>query len=412
VRRLRRLSDEIGGAYFWLALAVVGWLVRSVPLALVGTLGALSALALYFWARVSLVGVSYRRRIDRTRAMCDERITLEIEIVNDKLLPISWLQIEDEVPSLLEIEGGTVVSHPGFVGTLVHLVPLLPYQRIRSRLTLIATHRGEFTFGPAKLSSGDPVGLRERSALTEGLEHLLVYPKVFALSPAGIVSRALLGDLRSRRELLYDPSRTAGVREYRVGDPLRFVDWRATARSTSLLVREFEPSVTPRIAVFLDFSDPTIGLASVDSPELEFAISVAASLLADLASRKVAVGLFSSGSIAGGPVAVPVSTSPAALPAMLESLARARPSGGARFAQVLNDVGQTLQRGTSVVVVALRFSTASLAAIAELRRRNSVTAIWVGTEHVTPPAIELFDALLQARYTGDWQQRQVLELTR
>ena len=135
----------------------------------------------------------------------------------------------------------------------------LPYQRIRSRLTVIATHRGEFTFGPAKLSSGDPVGLRERSALTEGLEHLLVYPKVFALSPAGIVSRALLGDLRSRRELLHDPSRTAGVREYRVGDPLRFVDWRATARSTSLMVREFEPSVTPRVAVFLDFSDPTIG---------------------------------------------------------------------------------------------------------------------------------------------------------
>jgi uncharacterized protein (DUF58 family) len=412
VRCLRRLNDEIGGAYFWLALAIVGWLVRSVPLALVGTLGALSALALYFWARVSLVGVSYRRRIDRTRAMCDERIALEIEILNDKLLPISWLQIEDEVPSLLEIEGATVVSHPGFVATLVHLVPLLPYQRIRSRLTVIATHRGEFTFGPAKLSSGDPVGLRERSALVEGLEHLLVYPKVFALSPADIVSRALLGDLRSRRELLYDPSRTAGVREYRVGDPLRFVDWRATARSTSLLVREFEPSVTPRIAVFLDFSDPTIGLASVDSPELEFAISVAASLLADLASRKVAVGLFSSGTVAGGPVAVPVSTSPAVLPAMLESLARARPSGGARFAQVLGDVGQTLQRGTSVVVVALRFSAGSLAAIAELRRHNSVTAIWVGTEHVAPPAIELFDALLQARYTSDWQQRQVLELTR
>ena len=412
MRRLRRLHDEIGGAYFWLALAVVGWLVRSVPLALVGTLGALSALALYFWARLSLVGVSYRRRVDQSRAMFDERITLEIEIVNDKLLPISWLQIEDEIPSLLAIEGGTVLSHPGFVDTLVHLVPLLPYQRIRSRLTVVATHRGEFTFGPAKLSSGDPVGLRERSALAEGVEHLLVYPKVFALAPAGIISRALLGDMRSRREFLSDPSRTAGVREYRVGDPIRFVDWRATARSTSLLVREFEPSVTPRVAVFLDFSDPTIGLASVDSPELEFAISVAASLLGDLASKKVAVGLFSSGTVSGGPVAVPLSTSPAALPEMLEALARAKPSVGARFAQVLNEVGPTLQRGTSVVVVGLRYSAASLASISELRRHNSVTAIWVGTERVTPPAIELFDALLQARYASDWQQRQVLELTR
>jgi uncharacterized protein (DUF58 family) len=412
VRHLRRLHEEIGSAYFWLALAVVGWLARSVPLALVGTLGTLSALALYFWARLSLVGVSYRRHIDRTRAMCDERMTLEIEIVNDKLLPISWVQIQDEVPSLLAIEGGTVVPHPGFVATLVHVVPMLPYQRIRSRLTVIATHRGEFTFGPAKLSSGDPVGLRERSVLADGLEHLLVYPKVFALAPAEIVSRALLGELRSRRELLYDPSRSAGVREYRVGDPLRFVDWRATARSTSLMVREFEPSVTPRVAVFLDFSDTTMGLASVDSPELEFAISLAASLLADLTSRKVAVGLFSSGTVAGGLVAVPLSTSPVALPTMLEALARARPASGGRFPQVLSDVGPTLQRGTSIVVVALRYTPASLAAIAELRRRNSVIAIWAATEHVSPPAREAFDALLQARYASDWQQRQVLELSR
>jgi len=412
VRRLARLHDEIGGAYFWLALAVVGWLVRSVPLALVGTLGALSAAALYFWARLSLTGVSYRRRLERSRAMCDERITLEIEIVNDKLLPLSWLHIEDEVPSLLSFEGGTVLSNTGFVDTLVHLVPMLPYQRIRSRLTIVATHRGEFIFGPAKLSSGDPVGLRQRSALAEDLARLLVYPKVFPLAPAEIMSKALLGDLRSRREILHDPSRTAGVREYRVGDPLRFVDWRATARSTAILVREFEPSVTPRVAVFLDCSDPTLGLASVDSPGLEFAISIAASVVSDLCARKVAVGLFSSGTVAASPIAVPLSTSPAALPAMLEALARARPAGGGRFAQVLSVVGDTLQRQTSVVAIGVNYSESAIAAIGELRRRNSVIGIWVATEGATPPPAELFDVLLQARFASDWQQRQVLELSR
>jgi uncharacterized protein (DUF58 family) len=410
--RLRRLDEEIGSAYIWLVLAVVGWLVRSVSLALVGTLGSLSAVALYFWARMSLVGVSYHRHLDRSRAMCGERVTLEIEIVNDKLLPISWLHVEDEVPSLLSIEGGTVLSGSGFVGTLVHLLPMLPYQRIRSRLTVIATHRGEFTFGPASLSSGDPVGLRRRSEVAEDVGHLLVYPNVFALAPAGIISRALLGEERSRGGLLHDPSRTAGVREYREGDPLRLVDWRATARSASILVREFEPSVTPRVAVFLDFNDPTFALGSVDSPELEFSISVAASVVADLASRKVATGLFSSGASSHGAIAFPLSTSPAALPAMLEALARARPSTVARFAQVLSTAGGILQRGTNVVVVALNFSESVLGVIAELRRRNSVMAIWVATERGTPPPAVVFDALFQARYSGDWQQRQVLELTR
>jgi hypothetical protein len=65
-----------------------------------------------------------------------------------------------------------------------------------------------------------------------------------------------------------------------------------------------------------------------------------------------------------------------------------------------------------VVVVALNFSESVLDVIAELRRRNSVTAIWVATERGTPPPAVVFDALFQARYSGDWQQRQVLELTR
>ena len=86
--------------------------------------------------------------------------------------------------------------------------------------------------------------------------------------------------------MLIDPSRVAGVREYRMGDPLRFVDWRATARSTMILVREFEPSVTPRVAVFLDFKNPTLNLNIVDAPELEFTVAVAASIVTELVARE------------------------------------------------------------------------------------------------------------------------------
>ena len=408
--RFGAVRAEVGVAYLWLVVVVVGWWIGSFALALVGVLGIVCAAALWLWDRECLAGVSYRRTLGQRRANFGERVEFDVEVVNDKLLPISWLRAEDDVPSLLQIDGGTVLVTHSYVDTLVHLFPMLPYQRIRSHLSVLAVHRGEFIFGPVKVSSGDPVGLRTRTFVTADIDHLLVYPKVFALAPASITSRALLGAARARDEVLIDPSRVAGVREYRTGDPLRFVDWRATARSTSILVREFEPSVTPRVAVFLDFKNPTLNLNIVDAPELEFTVAVAASIVTELVGRKVVTGLYSSGAVAGGPFAIPPSSSPAVLPAMLEALARAVPASGARFSELLVSQISSLQRGTSVVLVASEFSEQTRVAVAELRRHHSVTAVWIEIEGAVAPTPTMADVVLRARYSDDWQHRQVLEL--
>ena len=69
----------------------------STPLAIIGVLGALTTGAL-LRQRECLVGVTYRHKLSETRATFDGRVTLEIEIVNDKLLPLSWLRAEEVVP--------------------------------------------------------------------------------------------------------------------------------------------------------------------------------------------------------------------------------------------------------------------------------------------------------------------------
>jgi uncharacterized protein (DUF58 family) len=410
MRSLRKLDHALYVGLVWFALAVTGWSLRSAPLAIIGVLGALTTGAMYLWQRECLVGVTYSHRLSQTRAMFDERVTLEIEIVNDKLLPLSWLRAEEDVPSALSIEGGDIISGRDYVNTLVHVLPMLPYQRARRRLTVVCNRRGEHTFGPALVSSGDPIGLRARSGLVSDRQYLLVYPKVFALAPTSVVSWVLIGEVRSRFELLEDPSRAAGVREYRAGDPLRYVDWRATARRTALLVRQFEPSVSLRVALFVDFRVPYVNAWSFEAPELEFAVAVAASIISELTQRKVATGLFSSGEISGKPLAYLPSASPGALPTMLEALARATPFGKVRFAEVLSAESGRLQRGTSVLVVAADFPEATMLGITELRRRHAVTAVWVETERGSPPPLGLVDGLLSVRYSDDWQRREVLEL--
>ncbi|HTW98157.1 MAG TPA: DUF58 domain-containing protein, partial [Acidimicrobiales bacterium] len=291
---LRRRDPLVSVALALFALAVLGWAISAIPLAIAGMLGACTTAALQLWQVHCLSGVSFRRQVSESRVGFGEEVSLELEIVNDKVLPLSWLQLEENVPANLPIEGATVVrgGRNPWSATLVQIRPFLPYQRVRRRFSVRCVRRGEHVFGPGELTSGDPVGLRRRRAAAPGSARLLVYPKNFAMEPERVVSRVLVGEQRARRELLEDPSRSAGVRPYRPGDPLRRVNWRASARTSGLLVREFDPTVSLRVALFVDLAVPRRGHQALTPPQLEFTIAVAASLAVELDRIGVPTGLY------------------------------------------------------------------------------------------------------------------------
>jgi uncharacterized protein (DUF58 family) len=407
---VRRADPELWVGLAFTVPAGVGWWLHSTPFALVGVAGVLATVVMYVWQRECLTGVTYQRTLGHTRALFGEEVSLEVELVNDKLLPLTWLHVEDNFPRELTIRGGTVtVGRSDVFRVLVHLLPMLPFQRVRRRMTIVCDRRGLHTIGPAELHSGDPIGYRQQHQKVPEQLELLVYPKVYALDSPAIASRVILGNERSRA-LLGDPSRVAGVRDYRPGDPLRYVDWRATARSTGLLVREFEPTASLRVAVFADLRVPQIRGRVMDPPELEFTVAVTATVVSDLTRRDVAVGLFSPASVGGRSISHAPSSAPSGLAEMLDLLARASAWGGSQFDEVLISEVPRFLRGTSVVLIAADFPERTLVAIAEIRRRAPVTAIWIETSEGVPPPHGSVDSRLTARYTDDWQIRPTLEL--
>jgi uncharacterized protein (DUF58 family) len=417
LRRYRREPAAVAVSCFF-GLACLGWALSALPLAIAGMLGACTTVALVLWQRLCLVGVTFRRHLSATRAEFGERVVLELELENDKLLPLPWLELEEAVPAALELAGVTV--RPGgpraVSGTLVQVRPLLPYQRVRRRVVVRCTRRGEHLFGPGRLRSGDPVGLRDRSAPAPGTLRLLVYPKRFALEPAELLSRVVLGDRRARRELVEDPSRVAGVRAYRPGDPLRRVDWRASARTSELLVREFDATHAPRAALIVDLALPGRSAWSGTPDEVEFVIAVAASLLAELHRLGVPAGLYVAGSVDGRPLVLPAGAGAGCggggLVPMLEGLAKVSDRAGVSFASLVAGESGRLGQGTSAIVLAAHVGESAAAALGELRRRHPVTLCLVETGDGTPPPPGSFDSLVRVRYEPDWERREVLELQR
>lgn len=115
-----------------------------------------------------------------------------------------------------------------------------------------ASERGFHDIGPLVIGRSDPFRLARTEFAVGGQRPLLVTPRVTELSRGELDSSRSEG---SDHELLRHsiPSSDELIaREYREGDPLRRVHWRATARHDKLMVRQEEQRSNPEGWILLD----------------------------------------------------------------------------------------------------------------------------------------------------------------
>jgi uncharacterized protein (DUF58 family) len=418
-----------------LAIAVLVGILRQAPLLTgAGLLGLTLSGAQLLWLSFCLHGVTYDRRLGATRAFWGDKVSLAVRVANHKPLPLSWLVAEDRLPERLPVDGSGIVDDAHARVRLMKLLPaMLPYGRVLRRASIRCEHRGTYQFGPVHLASGDLLGQMARDEMVPNVEQLLVYPKLFELDVTAPESRRMIGPRAVDRVILTDPSRTIGVRGYRPGDPLRHVEWRASARRHDVLVRLFEPTTDPAAAIFINSDPPTPEWGYYDPPELEFCISLAASLARWLLERGHPVAMFGNGEPNGEhAVRIPASNQSGQLQRILETLALASPFGpvsrpvesAVQRADRLDNgprwrlpLGQLLLREaarlpfeTSIIVVTARFDVDQMTACRELQRRRPLTIYYVQTEgQALPPNLSGL-RLITIPYPDDWTALERLQL--
>ncbi|MGO1971934.1 MAG: DUF58 domain-containing protein [Propionibacteriaceae bacterium] len=135
------------------------------------------------------------------------------------------------------------------------------------------SRRSVIRVGPARTVRGDPFGLMGREILwTEAID-LYVHPRTVRLPGRdGGFIRDLEG--HSTAKLTNSDISFHALREYSPGDDRRHVHWRSSARTGTLMVRQFEETRRSQIAIGLD-----LGANSYDTgDEFELAVSVVGSL--------------------------------------------------------------------------------------------------------------------------------------
>jgi uncharacterized protein (DUF58 family) len=154
-----------------------------------------------------------------------------------------------------------------------------------SAVTLLEPwRRGDATAGPVTVRSLGPLGLAGRQGRHPAPWTVRVLPPFGSrkhLPEKLAVLRQLDGQHRSL--LRGQGSEFDSLREYVIGDDVRSIDWRSSARLTDVLVRTWRPERDRRIVIVLDTGRTSAGRVS-GVPRLDTSMD-AALLLAALATR-------------------------------------------------------------------------------------------------------------------------------
>lgn len=355
---------------YWISLPAgflfLGVLTENTPLIGVAVFLFLAGALAQLWSKHVFDRVSYERHMPENRAFAGESVPLTLRLVNDKLLPVPWIEVRDPIPEgvLLEEKHTAQAPFPNYV-FLTRSTHLSSYERINWPVEFRAMNRGYYRLGPARMNSGDLFGLFPAERNDRKEDGVIIYPRVYTLPELGLPSERPFGERRGRDRIFEDPGRIGGIREYRPGDPMRRIDWKASARLQALQSKVYEPSSTLHMLVAVNVHTLAHSWEGYVPELLERVLSVGASVATYGFDAGYAIGLTANGSYPSSdrPMRVPVGRRSDQLMRVLEAMAVVGPLTLTPLESILDSESQSFPYGATLVCVTCRMDESLAAAL-------------------------------------------------
>jgi uncharacterized protein (DUF58 family) len=312
-----------------------------------------------------------RRIVSPSMVSVGEPARVDIQLANHGRQASPYLQLWEPVGS----NGGAPMQ----------LAKLGPGQAASAAYRVPTARRGLIRTGPLRALRRDVLGLTQRTTTLAGTEEVLIVPHTIALPFPSVGSSGRLGQHLRMKSWGQTGTEFHSLREYQRGDDIRRINWKASARSTSLIVRETALEGIRRCTVVLDTT-----ASEYEGNSFEQAVIAAASITASAAHTGVNTRFVTHEVDLRGPD-VAANT--------LRWLATVEPVEGAYEVASMNS-GMSEGMGLLVVVT----GSATSAAAAQLRAATSQdeTLVTVCATDYTPSTRFVVDATTTEAMISSW----------
>jgi uncharacterized protein (DUF58 family) len=215
-----------------------------------------------------------QRTLNMEHVTQGENVSVRLEITNQGE-KVEQLLVQDVLPAEVELVEGQTRA----------VATLSPGQTLDLEYAVKA-QRGSYDFSPVKIIATDYLELFESKLTLEAPAKLLILPHVQELHSIPIRplrTHGFAGPIPSRK--VGSGVNFLGIRAYQPGDPLRWINWRVSARHTDeIFSNEFEQERIADIGIILDArqqSDVEVGAGNLFEHAVRAAASLADTFLAD-----------------------------------------------------------------------------------------------------------------------------------
>ena len=243
------------------------------------------------YKRAGLKKLDIQVSYSKPRATEGASLDITTVLTNAMWLPLPWVSVKLKISKHLlftDMESAQVTDF--FYRN--DLYNILMRQRITRRLAFVCGKRGFYPIPTVDIAAWDLLMESKSAAIVKCNANLTVYPATLPAAEVDDICVQIYGQLQARNIIYPDPFSFRGIREYSTHDPIKAVNFKASAKAQELMVNLWEHMNARQVILLYNLQRYSVWHNEVLD---EYSIKIVASLAEKLTSQNVPVRFITNG---------------------------------------------------------------------------------------------------------------------
>ncbi|SHE70299.1 DUF58 domain-containing protein [Clostridium fallax] len=238
-----------------------------------------------------------KRVVNKNKIFPGENIEITMTLENNKIIPIPFLLIEEQMPKgIYKVDDIDTIKRGEFNYYSSYL-NILGKERIKRKYKISCDYRGVYYIQNINISFGDIFGLTTQQKEKENFLEIVVYPKLNSIKKFNMASNSLMGENLIKRWIFEDQLYIKGIREYNLNDRLKDIHWNSSLRMNKLMVKNYDFTSNKSVVFIINTQTQKDYLIGNKKENIDKEIEFVASISEMLVKEGIPVGVWTNSDI-------------------------------------------------------------------------------------------------------------------